>query len=76
MKDKQIDKPKWRDLSTGRRIALALSTLVQMALLGAALWDIRRRPAEEIRGPKPMWTALAFVNFVGPIAYFAFGRKR
>jgi hypothetical protein len=48
----------------------------QLALLVAALTDIRRRPASEIKGGKRLWTALAFVNGVGPIAYFAFGRKR
>ena len=38
--------------------------------------DIYRRLAGEIRGNKELWTAAAFVNFVGPISYFVFGRKR
>jgi hypothetical protein len=40
--------------------------------------DIYRHPAEEIRGTKWLWSAAAFVNFmgIGPIAYFLFGRKR
>jgi hypothetical protein len=47
-------------------------------LLAAALADIYRRPAEEINGSKWLWSAAALVNFmgIGPIAYFAFGRKR
>ena len=32
--------------------------------------------AEQINGRKPMWVALAFVNTIGPLAYFVFGRKR
>ena len=43
----------------------------------AALSDIRRRPAAQIRGPKPVWiTALVLVNSVGavPVAYFLVGR--
>ena len=49
---------------------------MQIALLVAALVDLRRRPADELHGTKAMWTAVSFLNFVGPIAYFAFGRKR
>ena len=42
----------------------------------AALADLRRRPAEQINGSKRLCVAASFVNFAGPIAYFAFGRKR
>jgi hypothetical protein len=41
-----------------------------------ALVDIYRRPAGEIRGRKGVWVATAFVNYVGPISYFLFGRRR
>jgi hypothetical protein len=34
------------------------------------------RPSDQLRGSKATWTAESFVNFVGPLAYFAFGRKR
>jgi hypothetical protein len=50
--------------------------VVQLSLLAAALVDLRRRPAEQINGSKKMWVPLAFVNFLGPLAYFAFGRRR
>ena len=48
----------------------------QVCLLGYALWDIRHRSADQIRGSKPLWTAIVFVNYVGPISYFIFGRRR
>jgi hypothetical protein len=67
---------RWNDLSGTQKTALRLGGVVQVALLIAALTDIRRRPAEQIRGKKRLWTVVAFVNFVGPIAYFVFGRKR
>lgn len=67
---------RWSELSTGQRRGIVLSGVVQVALLGAALVDIWRRPEEEIRGNKRVWALVAFVNFVGPIAYFAFGRRR
>lgn len=69
-------KKQWKDLSTMTRMRIIVMGIVQIALLVAALWDIRRRPAEAINGSKKMWVGLAFVNFVGPIAYFLFGRKR
>jgi hypothetical protein len=49
--------------------------LIQVALLAAALIDIRRRSADELNGSKRLWTLAAFVNFIGPLAYFIFGRK-
>jgi hypothetical protein len=50
--------------------------LIEVAMLVATLRDIRRRPAAEINGSKRLWTAAAFVNFFGPLAYFILGRKR
>jgi hypothetical protein len=46
-----------------------------MALAAWALWDIRHRPADKIKGSKRWWTLAALVQPVGPIAYFVFGRK-
>jgi hypothetical protein len=67
---------KWADLSR-RQQALALSgAVVQVGLLSAALLDLRKRSPDELNGPKPAWVAACFVNFVGPISYFVFGRKR
>ena len=56
---------RWGDLSSTQRKAVVLSGVVQLGLLAA-----------EIRGPKRLWAAAAFVNFVGPISYFLFGRRR
>ena len=67
---------KWSDLSTGQKRGIALSGAVQIGLLTAALIDIHRRLASEIRGSKWVWTAVSFINFVGPISYFPFGRRR
>ncbi len=68
---------KWSDLTARQKAPLVLRGIIQLALLAAALADIYRRPAEEIKGSKWLWSAAVFVNFmgIGPIAYFAFGRK-
>jgi hypothetical protein len=67
---------KWKDLPQIQRVAVIILSIVQLSLLGAALFDIYRRPPEQIRGSKPMWTALSFVNYFGPIAYFTYGIQR
>jgi hypothetical protein len=50
--------------------------VVQLALLISALASLWRRPAAQINGSKAMWVGVSFVNFLGPLAYFAFGRRR
>ncbi len=67
---------RWSELSSGKHRLIAVAGLVQLSLLAAALVDLRRRPADEINGSKRLWRAASFVNFIGPLAYFAAGRKR
>jgi len=57
-------------------VAVVLAAVVQLALLGAALADLRRRDAGQLNGPRWMWVLLSFVNFVGPLTYFAVGRRK
>jgi len=67
----------WQDLTDlQKRGIVVLLGALQMTLLAAALIDIRRRPADAINGSKRLWTAVVFINGIGPIAYFVFGRKR
>ncbi len=66
----------WHELSGAQQAGIVVMTIVQLSLLAAALLDLRRRPAEEINGTKRMWTAAAFINVIGPISYFVWGRKR
>ena len=65
----------WAQLSGAQKRAILVAATVQLVLQAAALWDLRRRPAGEVRGSKRWWTVAAFVNIVGPIAYFVVGRR-
>jgi Phospholipase_D-nuclease N-terminal len=67
---------KWSDLSKRQRTLLAAAATAEATLKIAALVDIDRRPADQIRGPKIAWRLAMVVNFIGPVSYFAFGRKR
>jgi hypothetical protein len=75
-KESLMRQKQWKDLTVAQKRSLVLLGALQLALLAAALLDIRRRPAEAINGSKRLWTAVVFVNFIGPISYFLFGRKR
>ena len=65
----------WKELSGGQKAAIIGLGAVQVALAGAAWIDLARRPAETVRGPKGVWALAIAVNFVGPISYFAIGRR-
>ena len=69
-------KKRWSDLSTEQRIGVIALGTFQVSLQIAALVDIRRRPAKQIKGRKLTWVAISFINTFGPLAYFKFGRRR
>ena len=69
-------KKKWSDLSKRKRRFIVVAGVAEATLKAAMLFDLKRRPADKIRGSKWMWTPLAFVNLVGPVSYFAIGRRR
>ena len=70
---------RWNDLSERSRRLIVLGAAFEGTLKIAALVDIKRRPADQIRGSKWAWaTAVVLVNSGGgvPLAYFVFGRRR
>jgi Phospholipase_D-nuclease N-terminal len=71
-----MPKKRWDEFSGAQKGAIVLTGAVQPGLWAAALVDIYRRPAGEIRGGERLWVTAAFINYVGPISYFLFGRKR
>jgi len=71
-----MQRKQWGDLTGTQKRGFVLLGALQIGLLITALIDIRRRPADAINGSKRLWTVVVFVNFIGPIAYFLFGRKR
>ena len=66
----------WQDLTDRQKRGIVVLGALQITLLAAALIDIRRRSADAINGSKRLWTAIVFINGIGPIAYFVFGRRR
>jgi len=70
---------RWSDLSKGTRTLLITAAVADGTLRVAALIDLTRRPASQIRGRKWMWVvANTLVSSAGavPVSYFAFGLHR
>jgi hypothetical protein len=69
---------RWKDLSPRTRAVIVAVAVTEAGLKAAVLADLRRRPAAEIRGPKPAWALSMVVNSAGliPLAYFVFARRR
>ncbi|SDS19517.1 hypothetical protein [Microlunatus soli] len=69
----------WQDLNDRQRVMIIGAGALDLGLRLAGLIDIIRRPAAEVRGPKPLWiVALSVVSSAGllPATYFALGRRR
>lgn len=71
-----MTRKRWSDLTDAEKTAILIAASVQLSLAATAWIDLARRPRELVRGPKPLWAAAIAVNFVGPISYFAVGRRR
>jgi hypothetical protein len=74
-----VARRQWSDLSQRTRRLLTITAVGEGILKLAALIDLKRRPASQVRGPKWLWaTVLAIVSSAGvvPISYFVFGRRQ
>lgn len=70
---------RWSDLSERTRGLLIAAAVVEGVLKVAALIDIKRRSASQIRGPKWLWASVvAGIGSAGvvPISYFVVGRRQ
>ena len=70
-----MQKKRWADLPLCKKIGIVVGATIQFGLLAMGLWDLAHRTADEVRGDRRMWAGLMFFNWIGPLAYFAYGRK-
>lgn len=68
-------KRRWSELGPNAKAAFLIAGAVQIGLQLVALRDLARRSPEQVNGSRKWWVAASFINFAGPIAYFARGRK-
>jgi hypothetical protein len=66
---------RWSDLTDRQQTAVLVAVSVQLSLAVTAWTDLARRPAALVTGPKAAWAAAIGINFLGPLAYFRWGRR-
>jgi hypothetical protein len=64
------------NLSDRQRQIIIVAAVFETALKTAMLIDLRRRPANQVHGPKWLWASTALINTAGlaPLSYFVVGR--
>ncbi|CAM3599609.1 oxidoreductase [Deinococcus frigens] len=67
---------RWSHLSAAQKTAIITAGTVQVGLFAAAWLDLNRRQPDQLNGSKAGWRAALFLNFIGPLAYFATGRQK
>jgi Phospholipase_D-nuclease N-terminal len=66
---------RWEDLSARQQTLVLVAGSVQLALAATAWADLATRTADEVNGRKSLWALLIAVNWVGPLAWFRWGRR-
>ena len=65
----------WNTLTAAQKAAIVAAGAVQIGVFAAAWRDLSGRSEAKLNGSKAAWRAALFLNFVGPIVYFAAGRR-
>ncbi len=68
-------KKSWSEFSSGKKALMVVASIVQISLTVAGYRDLAKRSDDEVEGSKLAWGVAMLANWVGPIAYFAKGRK-
>ncbi len=71
-----MTKKKWSELTSRQQTLVLVGASIELALTATSLIDLAKRPADQIRGPKPVWFAGVFIQPIGPIAYLTIGIRR
>jgi hypothetical protein len=66
----------WSELSPRQQTAVLTLASVQLSLAATAWTQLARTPAVRVRGRKAVWAAVIAVNWIGPLAWFRWGRVR
>jgi hypothetical protein len=68
-------KRRWSDFTRQQQTAIVLGAIAELIMTTIALRDLARRPATQVRGRKLPWVFAFFVQPIGPVLYFLFGRR-
>ncbi|GGL90668.1 short-chain dehydrogenase [Deinococcus aerolatus] len=76
MQNRSTPIQRWNQLSAAQKTATIAAGTVQAGLFAAAWLDLNRRQPDQLNGSRAGWRAGLFLNTLGPLAYFAAGRKK
>lgn len=68
-------KRQWSDLTLKQQRAIIVAGAVEVVVTALAFKDLVRRPSLQLRGSKALWLLSFVVQPLGPLAYFAIGRR-
>ncbi|MFQ1002397.1 PLDc N-terminal domain-containing protein [Modestobacter sp. SSW1-42] len=66
---------RWAELSSRQQTAVLVAASVQLSLAATAWADLVTRPADQVNGSKGRWALVIAVNWIGPLAWFRWGRR-
>lgn len=66
---------RWDELSPRQQTATLVAASVQLSLAATAWAQLATTPAAEVNGSKVRWAAIIAINFLGPLAWFRWGRR-
>jgi hypothetical protein len=66
---------RWRDLTPRQQTVVLVLGSIQLSLAATAWADLATRRPDEVNGSKARWAALIAVNWIGPLAWFRWGRR-
>jgi hypothetical protein len=68
-------KKRWSDQTRTQQLLIIASAGIELVVTATALVDLARRPADQMRGTKPLWALGCIVQPLGPVAYLVLGRR-
>ena len=68
-------KKRWNDFTPAQQRAIIVAAAAELLVTTAVLVDLVRRPRADVRGAKLLWVVGFVVQPIGPIAYWAIGRR-
>jgi hypothetical protein len=66
---------RWQDLTPRQRTLVLVLGSIQLSLAAAAWADLATRSSREVNGSKVRWAAIIAINWIGPLAWFRWGRR-
>jgi hypothetical protein len=70
-----VQKRRWKDLTAGQRAVVLTLGAIQLLLAASAWTDLARRPPDQVNGTKGVWAAIIAVNWIGPLAWYRWGKR-